>query len=206
MADNYLERRFEDYLNAPLKKANERRHPSPPPTTLLLNIEGAGGRAIVRAFRVAAHRVLLSARDTAFGEQVAQSNGATQLLNDPAEHLAEADNVVLCAPDGEANTLETASYIANFFAHGTYTTCPTALQDKNHLLVLLTDAPGEDKCAAWLRALPMRESQRVVCGVLANHYPTNDEAAADLVANLLRHLTDSGKRPTKPFRLNIGPT
>lgn len=205
MADNYLERRFEDYLNAPLKKAKERRHPSPPPTTLLLNIEGAVGRAIVRAFRVAAHRVLLTALDTAFGAEVAQSNGATQLLNNPAEHLTEADNVILCAPGGEPDSLETANSIANFYAHSSNNNSATDKQDKGLLFVLLTDSPGEDNCAAWLRSLTVRESQKVVCGVLANHYPTNNEAAADLVANLLRHLTDTGKRPTKSFRLNFGP-
>lgn len=76
MADNYLEKKFEEHLNAPYKPAH--RKPSPLKTRRIVVTGGASGigKFIVKALRVAAHKVAFCDTDDSAGRETALSTGA----------------------------------------------------------------------------------------------------------------------------------
>lgn len=76
MADNYLEKKFEEHLNAPYKPAH--RKPSPTKQRRIVVTGGASGlgRFIVKALRVAAHKVAFCDADDEAGREIALSTGA----------------------------------------------------------------------------------------------------------------------------------
>lgn len=76
MADNYLEKKFEEHLNAPYKPA--KKAPPPPKTRRVVVVGGDSGLgpSIVKSLRVAAHKVAFCGVDDMAGKSTALSTGA----------------------------------------------------------------------------------------------------------------------------------
>ncbi|MGN0028532.1 MAG: SDR family NAD(P)-dependent oxidoreductase [Marinilabiliaceae bacterium] len=88
MADNYLEKKFEEHLNAPYKPT--RRKTSAPKLRRVVVTGGAKGigRVIVRSLRVAAHKVAFCDIDDEAGRETAMSTGADYFHVDVTDVVA----------------------------------------------------------------------------------------------------------------------
>ena len=76
MADNYLEKKFEEHLNAPYKPAHRKAIPTKSRRVIVTGGAKGIGRAIVRSLRVAAHKVAFCDIDDEAGREAALSTGS----------------------------------------------------------------------------------------------------------------------------------
>lgn len=76
MADNYLEKKFEEHINAPYSKETRKRPPVKPRRAVVTGGASSFGAAIARALRVAGHKVLIVDANAAAVAEVALRTGA----------------------------------------------------------------------------------------------------------------------------------
>ncbi len=90
MADNYLEKKFEEHLNAPYKAAKPRRAPVKERRAVVLHGDSPIGAAVVKSLRVAGHKVAFCDTDGDAGREIALRTGADYFCADPtkADELA----------------------------------------------------------------------------------------------------------------------
>ncbi len=83
MADNYLEKKFEEHLNAPYKPVKQRHAPLKERRAAVVRGAGGIGAAVVRSLRVAGHKVAFCDADEDGGRETALRTGSDYYQVDP---------------------------------------------------------------------------------------------------------------------------